>query len=90
MTGLVGILLALGMLIFLAYRGMSVLILAPLMAMVAASFAAAPLLGLYTQVFMTSAGGFIAAISAGSDLWQVDGRQWCRQIYRSGTGGTSW
>jgi H+/gluconate symporter-like permease len=61
MTGLVGILLALGMLIFLAYRGMSVLILAPLMAMVAASFAAAPLLGLYTQVFMTSAGGFIAA-----------------------------
>ena len=61
MTGLVGILLALGLLIFLAYRGMSVLILAPLMAMVAASFAAAPLLGLYTQVFMTSAGGFIVA-----------------------------
>ena len=59
MTGFAGILLALGLLIFLAYRGVSVLLLAPLLAMVAASFAAAPLLGLYTQVFMTSAGGFV-------------------------------
>lgn len=59
MIGLTGIFLALGLLIFLAYRGVSVLLLAPLMAMVAAGFSAAPLLGLYTQVFMTSAGGFI-------------------------------
>ena len=61
MIGLVGILMALGLLIFLAYRGVSILLLAPLLAMVAASFAAAPLLGLYTQVFMTSAGGFIVS-----------------------------
>ena len=59
MTGLAGILLALGLLIFLAYRGVSVLLLAPLMAMLAAAFASAPLLGLYTQVFMNSAGGFV-------------------------------
>ena len=59
MTGLAGILLALGLLIFLAYRGVSVLLLAPLMAMLAAAFANAPLLGLYTQVFMSSAGGFV-------------------------------
>ncbi|MFN6998881.1 MAG: GntP family permease [Elioraea tepidiphila] len=61
MIGLLGILLALGLLIVLAYRGVSVLLLAPLSAMIAAVFAGAPLLGLYTQVFMTSAGGFIVS-----------------------------
>ena len=59
MIELAGILFALGLLIFLAFRGISILLLAPLLAMVAASFAAAPLLGLYTQVFMTATGGFI-------------------------------
>ena len=59
MTGLAGILIALGLLIFLAYRGVSVLLLGPLMALLAAAFAAEPLLGLYTQVFMRSAGGFV-------------------------------
>lgn len=59
MIGLAGVLLALGLLIFLAYRGISVLLLAPAMALLAAVFAGAPLLGLYTQVFMTSAGGFV-------------------------------
>ncbi|WP_206930790.1 GntP family permease [Roseococcus thiosulfatophilus] len=59
MMGLAGVLLALGLLIFLAYRGISVLLLAPAMALLAAVFAGAPLLGLYTQVFMTSAGGFV-------------------------------
>jgi H+/gluconate symporter-like permease len=61
MIGLAGILLALALLIFLAYRGVSVLLLAPAMAMLAAVFAGAPLLGLYTQVFMTSAGGFVVS-----------------------------
>ncbi len=61
MTGLAGVLLALALLIFLAYRGVSVLLLAPAMAMLAAVFAGAPLLGLYTQVFMTSAGGFVVS-----------------------------
>ena len=59
MVGLSGIILALGLLIYLAYRGISILLLAPLMAMLAASFASSPLLGLYTQVFMKSAGGFV-------------------------------
>jgi len=59
MIGLLGVLLALGLLIFLAYRGVSVLLLAPLCALLAALFAGAPLLGLYTQVFMGSAGSFI-------------------------------
>jgi len=59
MIGLTGVLIALALLIFLAYRGISVLLLAPAMALLAAAFAGAPLLGLYTQVFMTSAGGFV-------------------------------
>lgn len=71
MTGLAGIVLALGLLIFLAYRGMSVLLLAPLMAMLAAAFSAAPLLGLYTQVFMASAGGFIVSCPPSAPLRQV-------------------
>lgn len=61
MFGLAGILLALGLLIFLAYRGVSVLLLGPLMALLAAAFAGEPLLGLYTQVFMSSAGGFVTS-----------------------------
>ncbi|MFN3984964.1 MAG: GntP family permease [Rhodocyclaceae bacterium] len=60
MIGMLGVLLALGLLIYLAYRGVSVLLLGPAMALVAALFAAGtPLLATYTQVFMTSAGGFV-------------------------------
>ncbi len=60
MFGLVGILLALGLIMYLAYRGISVLLLAPVLATLAALFAFdAPLLGLYTQVFMSATGGFI-------------------------------
>ena len=60
MIGMIGVLLALGLLIFLAYRGVSVLLLGPAMALVAALFAVGtPLLATYTQVFMSSAGNFI-------------------------------
>ena len=60
MIGLLGVLLALGLLIYLAYRGVSVLLLGPVMALVAALFAVGtPLLATYTQVFMGSAGNFI-------------------------------
>ena len=60
MIGMLGVLLALGLLIFLAYRGVSVLLLGPVMALVAALFAVGtPLLATYTQVFMSSAGNFI-------------------------------
>lgn len=60
LTGILGILLALALLMYLAYRGISVLILAPLTALLAVLFdAGAPLLGSYTQVFMKALGGFV-------------------------------
>jgi H+/gluconate symporter-like permease len=58
--GLLGILLALGLLIWLAYRGWSVLLLAPAAALVAAAIAREPLLAHWTQTFMGSAAQFIA------------------------------
>jgi len=60
LTGLLGVLLALGLLIWLAYRGVSVLLLGPVMALLAAAFAAdTPLMATYTQLFMQAAGSFI-------------------------------
>jgi H+/gluconate symporter-like permease len=59
MMGIVGIVIALGFLIFLAYRGMSVLLLAPAMAVVAVVLSGAPLLASYTQVFMPAMGNFV-------------------------------
>lgn len=61
MISLLGILLALGLLILLAYRGLNVIVLAPIMAALAAIFAGAPLLATYTQVFMPAMGGFITS-----------------------------
>ncbi|WP_407178150.1 GntP family permease [Bradyrhizobium sp. STM 3562] len=58
--GLVGILIGLGLLIWLSYRGWSVLILAPLAGMIAALFSGEPLLAHLTQTFMASAAGFVA------------------------------
>lgn len=61
MSGLLGIVLALGLLIWLAYRGISVLVLGPLCALLAVLLAGAPLLASYTQVFMPALGRFIVA-----------------------------
>ncbi len=58
--GLVGILVALGLLMWLSFRGWSVLLLAPAVAMVAALLAREPLLAHWTQTFMGSAAQFIA------------------------------
>src|ERR1700741_5499111 len=58
--GLLGILLALGLLIWLAYRGWSVLLLAPAAALIAAGISREPLLAHWTQTFMGSAAQFIA------------------------------
>jgi H+/gluconate symporter-like permease len=58
--GLLGILLGLGLLVWLAFRGWSVLGLAPLAALVAAAFSGQPLLAHWTQTFMGSAAGFVA------------------------------
>jgi len=57
--GLLGILLGLGLLIALAFRGWSILLLAPIAALIAAGFAREPLLASWTQTFMSSAAGFI-------------------------------
>src|SRR6476660_3766962 len=57
--GLLGILVALGLLIWLAYRGWSVLLLAPAAAILAAGLAGEPLLAHWTQTFMGSASRFI-------------------------------
>jgi len=59
-VGLLGILIALGLLIWLSFRGWSVLLLAPAVAIVAAAFAGEPLLAHWTQTFMGSAAQFIA------------------------------
>ena len=58
--GLLGILVGLGLLIWLAFRGWSVLLLAPAAALVAAAFGGEPLLANWTQVFMGSAARFLA------------------------------
>ncbi|MEJ5231870.1 MAG: GntP family permease [Geminicoccaceae bacterium] len=58
--GLLGILLALALLVVLAFRGWSVLLLAPLAALLAAAFAGEPLLAHWTQTFMGTAARFVA------------------------------
>ena len=58
--GLLGVLISLGLLIWLAYRGWSILLLAPAAALLAAAFAREPLLAHWTQTFMGSAAQFLA------------------------------
>jgi H+/gluconate symporter-like permease len=58
--GLLGILLGLGLLMWLAFRGWSILLLAPAAALLAAAAAGEPLLAHWTQTFMGSAAGFLA------------------------------
>jgi H+/gluconate symporter-like permease len=57
--GLLGILIALGLLIYLAYRGWSILLLAPAAAIIAAGLSGEPLLAHWTQTFMRSAAQFV-------------------------------
>ena len=59
LIGLAGILGGLGLLIFLAFRGWSVLLLAPIAALIAALFSREPLLAHWTQTFMGGAAGFL-------------------------------
>lgn len=60
MTGIAAILASLLLLMFLAYRGISVLLLAPLLAALAALLSLdVPVLASYTQVFMKALGNFI-------------------------------
>src|SRR5246500_5383696 len=60
LIGLAGVLGGLSLLIAFAFRGWSVLLLAPIAALVAALFSREPLLAHWTQTFMGSAAGFLA------------------------------
>lgn len=62
MEGVLAIVVSLLMLMYFAYRGVSVIILAPILAMFAVVFAgeSSQIMGIYTQVFMKGAVGFIA------------------------------
>ncbi len=55
------ILIVLVALIAGAWAGLSVLVLAPLLAALAALVSGMPVLAAYTQVFMEAAGGFVVA-----------------------------
>src|ERR1700751_4861762 len=57
---LLGILVGLGLLVAFAFRGWTVLLLAPIAALVAALFSDEPLLAHWTQTFMGSASQFLA------------------------------
>jgi H+/gluconate symporter-like permease len=59
-VGLLGILLGLGLLIALAFRSWSVLLLAPAAGLIAAAFSGEPLLASWTQTFMGNAAEFVA------------------------------
>ncbi|MGF1528713.1 MAG: GntP family permease [Candidatus Competibacterales bacterium] len=62
MIDILAIVAALGLLMYLAFRGITLLVLAPLMALLAALLTGGlPLLAAYTQIFMTSAGDFMVA-----------------------------
>lgn len=57
---MIGIILSLVLLVYLAYRGVSVLILAPALAILAVVLAqGGPVLGTYTQVFLPALGGYL-------------------------------
>ena len=61
--GLVGIALGLLLLLTLAFRSWSVLLLAPAAALVAALFAGEPLLAHWTQTFMGGTARFLSRFS---------------------------
>lgn len=63
--GMLGILVALGVLTWLAYRGWSILLLAPICALIAALLAGEPVLASWTQTFMANAAGFV------SQFWPI-------------------
>ena len=58
--GLLGILVGLALLVLFAFRGWTVLLLAPAAALVAAAFGREPLLANWTQIFMGNAARFLA------------------------------
>ena len=62
MIDLVFVLVALGLLMYLAFRGITLIILAPAAALLAVALTGSlPVLAAYTQIFMTNTGNFIIA-----------------------------
>ncbi|GFR36032.1 GntP family permease [Thermobrachium celere] len=60
MLGVIGIILSLALLMYLAYRGITVLVLAPLLALLAALFTGGtPLMATYTEVFMKNLANYV-------------------------------
>ena len=64
MLGVIGIIISLGLLMYLAYRGWSVIILAPILALLAAAFAifdggSVHLLATYTESFMVNLANYV-------------------------------
>ncbi|WP_454915394.1 GntP family permease [Xanthobacter sediminis] len=58
--GLLGILVGLAVLIYFAFKGSSILIIAPLAGLIVAAFAGEPLLASWTQTFMPNAAQFVS------------------------------
>ncbi len=62
MVDLLIVLLALGMLMYLAFRGLTLILLAPAAALMAVILSGSlPVLAAYTQIFMTNVGDFVTA-----------------------------
>ena len=59
--GIIGIILSLALLITLAYRGVPVIIAAPLCAALALLLSGAPILASYTEIFMPAMAGYIGS-----------------------------
>ena len=59
MIGVFGIILSLVLLMYLAYRGITVLILAPILAVVAAVFSDMPIMATLTHVFMPNLANYL-------------------------------
>jgi H+/gluconate symporter-like permease len=75
MIGVFGILLSLGLLMYLAYRGVNVLLVAPVLALLAAFIGGETrLLAVLSQVYMKSLGGFVTGYFALFMLGAILGR----------------
>ncbi|WP_446899102.1 GntP family permease [Clostridium sp. LBM24168] len=57
--GVIGIILALGLLIFMAYKGFSVIFFAPVFALVGALLSGMALLPTYTEIFLPNLGNYV-------------------------------
>ncbi|WBL20197.1 GntP family permease [Citricoccus sp. NR2] len=61
LLGIIGIIVSLILLITLAYRGMPVIIAAPIASAVALIFSGAPIMASYTEIFMPALAGFVGS-----------------------------